>query len=382
MGKNYWTIWSATLIFFAAFYTLLIPFPLYLADVGLPDWQIAVVMGAFGIASLFVRPLAGVYSDTWGRRKVMLIGTISLVAGAVAVSLTTNPALLFGLRILQATGYVAFTTAATALISDLAPPERRGSAMALFGTAANVSMTTAPALVNSILDKIQLNGAFMLSGALAIISLIMALQVRQEQGPENSNFRWIDLLNVAKTLRIPLAAAALFGIAFGAFFQFLPLLTERRGLGPAGLVFTIYGASLILTRLVTASGRLLDKYNHGWILLIAFLLLSIGLSGFAFVNAQLQLLPIAFIFAVGAGTLHPLLIAIHVGSVSAYERGRASAVFYFGFDLGIGMGAWIYSPIFQGFGMTGLFLLAAIVALVGPIPAWSMTSFTIPEQRV
>ena len=51
MGKNYWTIWVATLLFFVAFYTLLIPFPLYLADVNLPDWQIAVVLGAMGIAS-------------------------------------------------------------------------------------------------------------------------------------------------------------------------------------------------------------------------------------------------------------------------------------------------------------------------------------------
>jgi predicted MFS family arabinose efflux permease len=333
-------------------------------------------MGAFGIASLFVRPLAGVYSDTWGRRRVMIIGTVSLVAGAVAVSLTTNAALLFGLRILQATGYVAFTTAATALISDLAPPERRGSAMALFGTAANVSMTTTPALVNSILDKIQFNGAFMLSGALAVISLAMALLVRQEKASENRRFEWTDLINVAKTLRTPLAASALFGIAFGAFFQFLPLLTERRGIGPAGLVFTVYGASLIMTRLITATGRLLDRYNQGWILFISFLLLATGLCGFAYVNEQWALYPISFVFAVGAGTLHPLLIAIHVGKVSDNQRGRASAVFYFGFDLGIGMGAWIYSPIFQGFGMIGLYLLAAMVALFGLIPAWSMTRFS------
>ena len=160
MGKNYWTIWTATLLFFAAFYTLLIPFPLYLVEAGLPDWQIAVVMGAFGIASLIVRPLAGVFSDTWGRRKIMLFGAGALVVGAVSVSLTSKAVLLFGLRVLQATGYVAFTTAATALISDLAPPEKRGSAMALFGTAANVSMTTTPALVNAILYRIQLSGAF------------------------------------------------------------------------------------------------------------------------------------------------------------------------------------------------------------------------------
>jgi predicted MFS family arabinose efflux permease len=248
--------------------------------------------------------------------------------------------------------------------------------MALFGTAANVSMTTTPALVNALLDRIQLTGAFVFSGALAIVSVFMALRVRQKQGPVKHNSVWVDLLNVAKKLRIPLAAAALFGISFGAFFQFLPLLAERRDIGPAGLVFTVYGVSLILTRLVTAKGRLLDRHNPGRILLVAFLILGMGLCGFAFVGSHHQLLTAAVIFAIGAGTLHPLLIAIHVGRVSADERGRASAVFYFGFDLGIGMGAWIFSPIFQWYGMTGLFVLAAIAAVMGTIPAFLMTDHT------
>lgn len=372
MGKDYWTIWTATLLFFAAFYTLLIPFPLYLAEAGLADWQIALVMGAFGIASLLVRPLAGVFSDVWGRRRVMIIGALSLVAGSAAVTLTVDATLLFGLRVLQAAGYVAFTTAATAVISDLAPAGKRASAMALFGTAANLAMTTTPAVVHAVLHRIHLSGAFLLSGALAVVSIAMALQAAPKRPPVLEPSAWSELMVIAGKLRIPLVAATLFGISFGAFFQFLPLLTERRGLGPAGTVFTVYGASLILTRLITAKTQLLDRHDRGRILLLAFLLLGGGLGGFAAAGSQYQIYPATVIFAAGAGTLHPLLIAIHVGGVSAGERGRAGAVFYFGFDLGIGAGAWVYSPVFQWFGMTGLFCLAALTALSGCIPARAM----------
>ena len=147
--SRYWTVWSATLLFFGAFYALLVPPPLYLEAVELPDWQIGFVLGAFGVASWFGRPLAGAVNDGLGSRPVILFGTDSLAAGAMLMSFTGSPALLFGLRILQARGYVTFTTAATALVADLSPAARRGAALALFGVAANVAITLTPAVVSA-----------------------------------------------------------------------------------------------------------------------------------------------------------------------------------------------------------------------------------------
>lgn len=384
MNKSYWSIWVATLLFFAAFYTLMIPLPLYLTGVGLPDWQVGLVLGALGITSLLVRPMAGMLADGWGRRQVMLLGTASLIIGSIGIGFTTQSWPLFGLRVLQATGYVAFTTAATALIADLAAPEKRGSALAIFGVAANVAMTLTPAIVSLMLDSLTLTGAFWLAGGLAAIGGVLALRVQQppleQQPPEKQQHSvWLDMLRLANRLRLPLIIAAVFGLAFGIFFQFTPLLTERRELGSAGLVYTVYGISIILTRLFT--GRLLDRAHHGLTLMISFLLLALGLGGFALATTPLHLYIAAFLVAAGSGILHPLLIAIHVGQVSATERGRAGAVFYMGFDSGIGLGAWLLAPIFEWFGLTGLFLLAAATALAGMLPVWWMVRSTGKPAR-
>ncbi|MDE0080384.1 MAG: MFS transporter [Caldilineaceae bacterium] len=93
---RYWTVWSSALLFFAAFYALLVPIPLYLEAAGLPDWQIGLVLGAFGIASLVGRPLTGALCDSLGSRPVILFGTAALAVGAAAMSFTANPVLLFG----------------------------------------------------------------------------------------------------------------------------------------------------------------------------------------------------------------------------------------------------------------------------------------------
>lgn len=73
----------------------------------------------------------------------------------------------------------------------------------------------------------------------------------------------------------------------------------------------------------------------------------------------------AAVFAVGSGILHPALIAIHVETIPAAEHGRATAGFYLGFDLGIGLGAWVLAPAFQWLGLQGLYLLAAVAPCVG-----------------
>lgn len=363
-SRGYWTVWTATLLFFVAFYTLLVPLPLYLSQVGLPDWLVGVVMGAFGVASLIARPLAGLLSDRWDRRYIMLIGAGSLFVGAAGVSLTTFPPLLFVLRLLQAIGYVAFTTAGTALVSDLAAPAERAARLAFFGIAANVAVTTVPAAISATLDRLTIPGALTLAGLLAALGGGLALFVPSIR-PQVSGSQpaWLELLRPPPVLLLPMAASWLLGLGFGAYLQFVPLLAERRGLGPAGLIYSVYGVSIILTRLVT--GRRLDQGDRTPLLRAAFLIMAAGLVIFALATSMPLLLVAAACVAAGGGILHPAFIAIHVERMTTGARGRAVGFFYLGFDLGVGLGAWVLSPILQTFGLTGMYLFAALATACG-----------------
>ena len=333
-SRSYRLVWLATLLFYAGYYSILIPLPLYLTRIGLPDWQVSVILGAFGIASLFGRPLAGVLTDTWGRRQMLFLGAASLLTGAVCVTLTGQPALLFILRILQALGHVAFTTAAFALVSDLVPVERRVSALAIFGIAANLSMSLVPALTNAILDIVTLNGAFWLAGALAVASALTASTIHPKPLECKHVYSWRTVFTFERELLLPMFVSWLLGAGYGAFLQFLPLLAERRHTGPAGLAYMTYGLSIIATRLVT--GRLFLPGKSGRMMVAGFLALAAGLAEFAFAWSLPVLLSGVALVGVGTGILHPGLIAVHV-DVLPSERGRAVSDFYLAFDLGL---AW------------------------------------------
>ncbi len=405
--NRYWTVWSAALLFFGAFYALLVPIPLYLEAEGLPDWQIGLVLGAFGVASLIGRPLAGAANDSLGSRPVILFGTVSLSAGALLMSFAANPALLFLLRILQAAGYVTFTTSATALVAELAPAQRRGAALALFGAAANVAITLTPAAVSAGLDLLTQqfgcpsapcptwctaaadptgpdpalcplwgrgigHSAFVLSAVLSLLAgLLVWWAVPQPSRSHEGAFSVSRLIELPPALRGPMLTSLLFGVSFGALFAFLPLLTERREFASAGPAYVVYGISIIATRILT--GRLIDRPNRGQVLLPALLLNASGMAAFAYATNLPLTLAGAVLMGIGSGVSHPALIAICVDRMPDARRGRAAAAFYLAFDLGIGVGSWILGLVLGLLGLTGLYLAAAFISLAGALTAPLLT---------
>lgn len=365
--RAYWLVWAATLVFFGGFYALLVPLPLYLTRAGLADWQIGLVLGAFGVASLLGRSPAGIAVDRWGPRTVLLAGAGALLAGAVGVGLTTDMVMLGGLRLLQAVGYVAFTTAGTGLVIALTPAAEHGRRLAIFGAAANVAITLTPAAVGALLAVAPLESGFWAAGSLALLAGGLAGRIAAPRHTAAGWPGWRAAWRFPRRLGPAMLAAGLHGAGFAAFFQFAPLLAERRG-APAGLLYTVYGAGIILARLL--GGRWLDRVGIGPALLAASLLLLAGLGLAAVAILPLGLALAAVLVAAGSGLSHPALLAHHARLLPG-APGRASAGFYLGFDLGIGLGSWLVGAALQLAGLTGLYGAAALlVALSLPlIPA-------------
>lgn len=352
----------ATLVFFVAFYVLLVPLPPYLARIGLDDWQIGLVLGSFGVAAVLGRPLAGLASDRFGRQAVMVAGVVSFIVGLAAVLVTTQMIMLMVARVLQALGYVLVTTAATARITDLSAPEKRGAAIAQFGIAANLAMTLTPASTDAALRILTDVQIFIGAMVVAAVSGALALGFR-ERGESRATAQDRRLWILPPAIRQPWLAAVLLGVGFGVWLQFLPLLTIRRAVDATGLLYAIYGASIIVTRIV--SGPWQDRGRERQLLVVGFAAVSISLGLFAFTQSLAYYMVATALMAVGGGLLHPLLMALHVRYMPAELRGRAVSTFYLGFDMGNGLGVWILGFALQWWGLTALFGLAMVSGLLG-----------------
>ncbi|HEY2596623.1 MAG TPA: MFS transporter [Chloroflexota bacterium] len=354
--SSYWLVWFATITFFAGFYALLVPLPRYLEAVGLQDWQIGFVLGAFGVASLIGRPLSGVAVDRFGARAIMLVGAASLACGALLTSQTANFAALVSLRVLQATGYIAFTTAGTALVVLLVSPEQRAGRLAAFGTAANVAISLAPAAVTALLLFATVEAGLLVTAVCACFAGLLALFLPSIVTPGASGTRLA--LVPPRRVWAPMLVTCLLGAAFAAFFQFAPILADRRGVS-AGLLYTLYGVVIVATRLVGT--RLLDRVSVRLAVGVAATLMALAYATIAGSQALAGLIVGIGLVAVGSGLFHPALLAHHAALLPG-APGRASAAFYIAFDLGIGVGSWVFGIVLQLAGVAGLYWMAAALA--------------------
>ena len=367
--RYYYITWVATFLFFVAFYALIVPLPRYLVSVGLVDRQVGFVLGASGIASLLTRPVSGLLTDRIGYKPMFFLGAIALVVGAAGVVFTASIALLFALRILQTIGYVIFSTAGNALIGLLASAQERSAKIAYFGLAANFAMTLTPGVTDLVLPQTGLSPIFWIAGSIAVVAGIMTQLLRlapvtveaaKAEAAGHDDQALSALWHFPKRLWMAMLVAAIFGIGFGAYFQYFAILLERREIA-AFPVYAAYGLSIIGTRLLL--GRYLDRMGLGRVLTIAALMMATGLSVAAFGTSVQLLVLAAALIAIGGGFFHPMLIAHHV-NLLPNRPGWAVACFYFGFDAGIGIGAWVLGVVLDLSGLTMLYIVASLLTLL------------------
>ena len=95
------------------------------SDVDTMEWAITGYMLGYAISM----PVAGWLADTFGRRRIYLVGLALFTASSVLVAFAFDPLSLIGFRILQAIGGGLISPTGMALITDVIPEKQRGQAL-------------------------------------------------------------------------------------------------------------------------------------------------------------------------------------------------------------------------------------------------------------
>lgn len=321
---------------------------------------VGVVIGAYAITGLMLRPFAGRFADRRGRKPAVLIGSLLMAAGGFLYLLPLGVGGLIAARLVLGAGEGTVFTAGSAWIVDLAPTDRRGRVIGLYGLAVWSGLSIGPLFGELLQHNAGYTPVWIFAGVAPLLGALIALRVPDPFRPGP----WLEHEHhslIAREAVVPGAALALGSIGYAAVATFVVLHLDARGVGHGALVFGAFATMVVLTRLV--GGDLPDRVGPARVAVAAALVEAAGLTTIAFARS----LPVALVGALAMGAafslLYPSLSLIVVNQVSEARRGAALGTFTAFFDAGVGLGAPLAGAAAALSSYEGSFLLAAAIAL-------------------
>jgi MFS family permease len=146
---------------------------LFAASLGIPAWQIGMILGVQLLSIVFAKPLMGRMSDRVGRRRVILPG---LLIGAASVVLLPYFPSFIGLTVLSLVfglGFATVTSSTAALVADLTRDGRFGSSMGVLRTVMDIGQSIGPVLTGWMVGVAGYGSAFTLLAAVLLLAALM-----------------------------------------------------------------------------------------------------------------------------------------------------------------------------------------------------------------
>ena len=149
---------------------------LYAASLGIPAWQIGVILGVQLVSIVFAKPVMGRISDRVGRRRVILPGLLVGAASVLLLPVFPNVVGLSVLSLVFGVGFATVTSSTAALVADLTKDGRYGSSMGVLRTVMDVGQSIGPVLTGFIVGVAGYASAFaLLAAILAAAALMLGL---------------------------------------------------------------------------------------------------------------------------------------------------------------------------------------------------------------
>jgi MFS family permease len=318
---------------------------------------VGIVVGSYAATGLLLRPVAGRLADTRGRKPTVLVGALLVALSGFLYLPSMGIAGLVAARLVLGAGEGAVYTAGSAWIVDLAPPERRGRVLGLYGLAVWGGLSIGPLLGEVLLHATSYETVWICAAVLPLVGAAIAFRVPDPFQP--LAHAEPHPLIAPEAVR-PGFAVALASVGYATLAAFIVLLLESRGVGHGATVFAAFAAMIVLARLL--AGHLPDRYGPAPVAIGAVLLEAAGLLLIALSHSLVLAMVGGMAMGGGFSLLNPSLMLIAVGRVSETARGAAMGTYTAFFDAGVGLGAPLAGLVAALSDYEGAFFFAAAVS--------------------
>lgn len=341
--------------------------PLYVDAHGGSAFFAGLVLLAFSVPSILVRPFVGRLADRWNAAGVLAIGVVLLVVGSLGLLLPFLVTVFFA-NVVRGLGWAGFNTGGYATLASAAPEQRRGEAAGYYTSATSGAAMVFPALGLWLLDSHGSFGAAFLGSvlvtALALpfaLSLVRTSRARARMGHKAAGDSPTQLLDRGVLIATGLNLCST--LAMPAVMAFLPLYARSLGIEHIGLFYVVAGATNIVVRPLL--GRWSDAMGRGPAIGIGLGAQLLGLALIAVANDLAFILAGGLFVALGVAMIGSTTTALAMDLADPRSRGSAMATFSISFQLGAGVGSIVSGALADLAGLRGMYVGSIAITLCG-----------------
>ncbi|HEX2029296.1 MAG TPA: MFS transporter [Nitriliruptorales bacterium] len=376
---------AITFVYFVAVGALLPTLPRYVERaLGGSRFEVGVIVGAFGISALLLRPWAGRLGDRRGRRPLVVAGGLVVAASVAGYALASTVGGLLALRLVTGVGEALLFVGIATVVNDLAPDDRRAEALSLFSLALFAGLAVGPVVGERLLESADFRAVWVAAGGCAAVAAALGGAIGDTRAPGTAEQPAGPLVHPRAVHPGAIVLTALIGQA--GFEAFAALYALELGMARSRIVFVVYAVVLLIVR--SAGARLPDRLGHRRAAGSALALSVAGLVVLAAWPTVAGLYSGAVVLSLGHALAFPAVMSMAVGSVPATERGSLVGTFTAFVDLAFALGGTLLGAVAAAAGYRGAFLTAAGVAALGfvllaryrPAPGEAVAAAAAPPE--
>lgn len=344
---------------------LLSTISIYAKQITSTDAYAGVMTGAFTLAALFIRIVAGKMLDKIGRRKVLMFGVGITVLSTVAYLLTNNIYIIIFLRVMQGVGFGISSTAIATIVTDVTPESRMLEGIGYSGVGITITTAIGPsialALVGENYDKF--NVLFIVTAAVALFTILLSFKLSYKEVVSKKEEGTCDGegISISKII-IPSIVLFIAAVAESTILAFAALYGIELGFSNIGLFFTINAMGILASRLFI--NQIVNKLGTNVVVSSGVLIFAASIFRIAVTKTYIMLIIMGFLCGVMVGSLLPIVNLLILDSASKSSRGMANAIYYALIDGGYGIGSIMWGQVVVACGYRWIYAYSSISLVV------------------
>ena len=337
---------SANLLFFIASFMMVPVLPIYLLD-GLHASKsvVGIILSAYMIGALVMRPLSGFLADQFPRKILFLVCGILFAAQFEGYLLFNALALVGIVRALHGMSFGALSTSAATLAVDVIPIAKLGTGIGLYGMMGSLAMALGPMIGMLVLEAGSYDAVFITAMGCAAGGILLGLLVKKQRVTASRGEKISLDRFFLKKGTYAFIGLVLMAFVYGLLVNYLSVFArERHVMANPGYFFLLMSLGLILSRLF--AGGMIDKGYIGRLIL--------GGKETVFFGS-------AVAFGLGFGMMSPSYQTLFINLAEPTRRGTANATYLIAWDVGIGAAVLLGGLIAEISSFDDAFILGLIM---------------------